>query len=51
MVNELTRTPDNLEINFATNTLGTYILTETLIELLARSSDVRNYYYYYYYYY
>lgn len=34
MVNERTVNEYNLEVNFATNTFGTYILTESLMELL-----------------
>ena len=34
MTNQMTLNEYNLEVNFATNTLGTYILTESLIELL-----------------
>ena len=34
MTNQRTLNEYNLEVNFATNTLGTYILTESLIELL-----------------
>lgn len=32
---------DGLEINFATNTLGTYLLTKTLIPLLSKSKQPR----------
>jgi dehydrogenase/reductase SDR family protein 12 len=32
---------DSLEINFATNTLGTHILTKTLIPLVAKSEKPR----------
>jgi dehydrogenase/reductase SDR family protein 12 len=39
MVNTRTETPDGFEKNFATNTLGTHILTETLIPHLQKSSD------------
>lgn len=37
MVNKRQLTEDNLEKNFATNTLGTYILTESLMPLLQKS--------------
>ena len=36
MVNKREETPDGLEKNFATNTLGTYLLTEGLISLLQK---------------
>lgn len=39
MVNKKTLTEESLEKNFATNTLGTYILTEKLIPLLRKTSD------------
>lgn len=39
MVNTLTMTSDNLEMNFATNTLGTHILTENLIPNLRKSEQ------------
>ena len=38
MVNKRELTNDGLEKNFATNTLGTYILTESLIPLLKKSA-------------
>lgn len=42
MVHERKMTPDNLETNFSTNTLGTYYLTKALIPLLtAASPDAR----------
>lgn len=41
MVNTRELTEDNLEKNFATNTLGTHIITEGLVELLKKSSDPR----------
>ena len=34
LANQRTVNEYNLEVNFVTNTLGTYILTESLIELL-----------------
>jgi dehydrogenase/reductase SDR family protein 12 len=39
MVNEREETEDGLEKNFATNTLGTYILTVTLLPLLEKAAD------------
>ena len=39
MVNVREETPDEIEKNFATNTLGTYILTEELIPLLQKSTS------------
>uniref|UniRef100_A0AAY4D4Q5 Dehydrogenase/reductase (SDR family) member 12 n=1 Tax=Denticeps clupeoides TaxID=299321 RepID=A0AAY4D4Q5_9TELE len=41
MVNQRQLTEDGLEKNFATNTLGTYILTAALIPALKKSSDPR----------
>ena len=41
MVNERTVTEDGLEKNFATNTLGTYILTSGLISTLEKSEEPR----------
>jgi dehydrogenase/reductase SDR family protein 12 len=41
MVNERELTDDGLEKNFATNTLGTYLLTTGLIPVLEKSSDPR----------
>ncbi|XP_069035163.1 dehydrogenase/reductase SDR family member 12 [Lepisosteus oculatus] len=41
MVNQRELTEDGLEKNFATNTLGTYILTQALIPTLKASSDPR----------
>lgn len=41
MVNERTLTEDNLEVNFATNTMGTYILTMGLLPLLQKSDKPR----------
>lgn len=40
MVNKRELTDDGLETNFATNTLGTYILTESLIPLLKKSAAI-----------
>lgn len=41
MVNQRELTEDGLEKNFATNTLGTFILTTALIPLLKKSKDPR----------
>lgn len=41
MVNQRELTDDGLEKNFATNTLGTYLLTTGLIPALEKSSDAR----------
>ncbi|XP_068234906.1 dehydrogenase/reductase SDR family member 12-like [Palaemon carinicauda] len=41
MVNQRELTEDNLEKNFATNTLGTYILTRSLLPLLKKSEKAR----------
>ncbi|CAL8079768.1 unnamed protein product [Calicophoron daubneyi] len=41
MVNEFKLNPDGIEANFATNVLGTYILTEGLIPALGKSTDAR----------
>ncbi|KAA0715802.1 Dehydrogenase/reductase SDR family member 12 [Triplophysa tibetana] len=41
MVNQRELTEDGLEKNFATNTLGTYILTTALIPTLKKSQDPR----------
>jgi len=41
MVNTRTLTDDNLEKNFATNTLGTYAITKGLEEVLQKSHDPR----------
>lgn len=41
MVNERTMTGDDLEVNFATNTMGTYILTMGLLPLLQRTPKSR----------
>jgi len=41
MVNTRQITTDELEKNFATNTLGTHIMTKGLIDLLKKSSDPR----------
>ncbi|XP_072116854.1 dehydrogenase/reductase SDR family member 12 isoform X2 [Mobula birostris] len=41
MINERQVTADQLESNFATNTLGAYILTTALIPLLQKSEDAR----------
>lgn len=41
MVNTRTVTDDGLEVNFATNTMGTYILTEGLVPLLKKTSNSR----------
>ncbi|CAH8453114.1 unnamed protein product [Heterobilharzia americana] len=41
MVNEYKTDENGLEANFATNTLGTYLLTECLIPALKKSSDPR----------
>lgn len=41
MVNERTETPDGIEANFATNTLGTYYLTKLLIPVLEKSENSR----------
>ncbi|XP_051989317.1 dehydrogenase/reductase SDR family member 12-like [Xyrauchen texanus] len=41
MVNQREMNPDGLEKNFATNTLGVYILTKCLIPLLEKSRDPR----------
>ena len=41
MTDPRTLTADGLEANFATNTLGAHILTESLIPALTKSSDPR----------
>ena len=41
MVNDRTVSEDGLEKNFATNTLGTYILTSVLITVLEKSENPR----------
>uniref|UniRef100_A0A8D0GQ36 Dehydrogenase/reductase SDR family member 12 n=1 Tax=Sphenodon punctatus TaxID=8508 RepID=A0A8D0GQ36_SPHPU len=41
MVNQRELTEDGLEKNFATNTLGTYILTTALLPLLEKGNDSR----------
>ncbi|XP_039601165.1 dehydrogenase/reductase SDR family member 12 [Polypterus senegalus] len=41
MINQRELTDDGLEKNFATNTLGTYILTTTLIPVLKSAEDAR----------
>lgn len=42
MINERTMVEDGqLEANFATNTLGTYILTKTLMPLITKSEKPR----------
>lgn len=41
MVNERTMTGDDLEVNFATNTMGTYIITKGLIPLLQKTPKSR----------
>jgi len=41
MVNTRELTKDELEKNFATNTLGTHIITKGLLDLLKKSSDPR----------
>ncbi|XP_027578955.1 dehydrogenase/reductase SDR family member 12 isoform X3 [Pipra filicauda] len=41
MVNSRELTEDGLEKNFATNTLGTYILTTALLPLLGKEADAR----------
>lgn len=40
MVNEPEFTPEGLEKNFATNTVGTYLLTELMLPLMARPSRI-----------
>lgn len=41
MINQRELTEEGLEKNFATNTLGTYILTKALIPLLKKATDPR----------
>lgn len=41
MVHERTATPEGVEANFATNTLGTWALTEGLMPALRRTEDAR----------
>ena len=41
MVNEREVTSDGLEKNFATNTMGTYLLTTTLIPCLSKQQKAR----------
>ncbi|BHF73026.1 Dehydrogenase/reductase SDR member 12 [Sparganum proliferum] len=41
MVNKRSLNGDGLEVNFATNTLGTFIMTTSLLPLLKKSSDPR----------
>ncbi|VDM04788.1 unnamed protein product [Schistocephalus solidus] len=40
MVNERNLNADGLEVNFATNTLGTFVMTTSLLPLLKKSPDV-----------
>ncbi len=40
MVNEKTLNSDGTEVNFATNTLGTYLLTEGFLSSLEASKNV-----------
>lgn len=41
MVNEKQFVEGNIEVNFSTNTLGTHILTKTLLPLIAESENPR----------
>lgn len=41
MVNDRQTVEGDLEVNFATNTLGTHILTKTLIPLIAKGQKPR----------
>jgi dehydrogenase/reductase SDR family protein 12 len=41
MINERQVIEDSIEANFATNTLGTHILTKSLIPVLAKSEKPR----------
>ena len=41
MVNQRELTDDGIEKNFATNTLGTYLLTMGLIPVIKKSEDPR----------
>lgn len=41
MINERQLVENNIEANFATNTLGTYILTKTLIPTIANNEKPR----------
>ena len=41
MVNNREFVEDKLEVNFATNTLGTHILTKTLLPLIAAAEKPR----------
>jgi len=41
MVNERQETKEGVEINFATNTLGTFYLTTSLLDVLEKSKPSR----------
>ena len=41
MINTRTETPDGIEANFATNTLGTFHLTNSLLDLMEKSAPAR----------
>lgn len=41
MVNEKKMTEDGIDVNFATNTLGTFYLTQKMLPLLKKSKDAR----------
>ena len=41
MVNTREVVEDNIEVNFATNTLGTHILTKSLIPVIAKAEKPR----------
>lgn len=41
MVNTREYVEENIEVNFATNTLGTHILTKTLIPLISKAEKPR----------
>jgi dehydrogenase/reductase SDR family protein 12 len=41
MINTKTETPEGIEMNFATNTLGTFHLTNSLLDVLEKSAPSR----------
>ncbi len=45
MVNSPTFNSEELEVNFATNTLATYLITKMLLPTLETSKDVSSFFY------
>lgn len=41
LLNDRQETPEGLEVSFATNTVGTYLLTELMLPVLRKSSPAR----------